>query len=118
MNIQSKKINLLPDGIPAIENKAGYESFINDYTQQEFNQLLEASDFDTYIIHYILKKMSGLKYSLSRSRSSSLSLSSCSRKKQSMRPRKKSVRRYRTVRKKIIRSSRIHTNARRILINK
>ena len=129
VNIYSKKINLLPDGIPVIENKLGYELFISDYTQEEFNKLLEASNFDTYIISYIHKKMSRIKRSLSRSssRSSSslisLSLSSSSSlsssKKQSMRPRKKSVRRYRTrtVRKKIIRPARIRTNARRILIN-
>ena len=120
VNIYSKKINLLSDGIPAIENKAGYKSFISDYTREEFNQLLEASNFDTYIIRYIHKKMSGLKHSLSRSNSSSSSRSSSrssSSKKQSVRPRKKSVHRYRTDRKKIIRPSRIRTNARRILNN-
>jgi hypothetical protein len=88
VNIYSKKINLLPDGIPAIENKLGYELFISDYTQEEFNQLLEASDIDTYIIHYILQKMG-----ISKS-------SSSSRKKQSVRPRKISICRYRHVRKK------------------
>jgi hypothetical protein len=78
VNIYSKKINLLPDGIPAIENKAGYETFISDYTQGEFNQLLEASNFDMYIIRYIRKKMGVLKRSLRLSRSS-LSRSSRSR---------------------------------------
>ena len=122
VNIYSKKINLLPDGIPPIENKAGYESFINDYTQEEFNQLLEASDFDTYIVRYILQKMGLSKRSFSRTSSSSSSFSrtsssSSSRKKESVRPRKKSIRRYRTVRKKISRPSRIRTNARRIVSN-
>jgi hypothetical protein len=118
VNIYSKKINLLPDGIPAIENKAGYKSFISDYTQEEFNQLLEASNFDTYIIRYIRKRMGALKHSLGISSSSlSRSSSSSSSKKQSVRPRKKSVRRYRTDRKKIIRPSRIRTNARRIVSN-
>lgn len=122
VNIYSKKINLLPDGIPAIENKLGYELFISDYTQEEFNQLLEASDFDTYIIRYILQKMGLSKRSISRSSSTSSSFSrtsssSSSRKKQSVRPRKRSIRRYRTVRKKISRPSRIRTNAHRIVSN-
>jgi hypothetical protein len=108
-HIYSKKINLLPDGIPPIENKAGYEPFISDYTQEEFNQLLEASNFDTYI----RKKMGVLK------RSSSSLISSSSSKKQSMRLKpKKSIRRYRTVRKKKSRPSRIRTNARRIVSNR
>jgi hypothetical protein len=123
VNVYSKKINLLPDGIPAIENKLGYELFISDYTQKEFNKLLETSNFDTYIIRYIRKKMGLLKRSLSSSSSrisstsSTSSSSSSSRKKQTVRPRKKSVSRYRTVRKKIIRPSRIRTNVRRIVIN-